>query len=65
MDGFSREVESWWWGDRLFPDLDVEFGFLVAVEASHPLVISKALVFVPFHIALPFGFEDQAIEVFR
>ena len=49
----------------MFPDLNVEFGFLVAVEASHPLVISKALVFVPFHIALPFGFEDQAIEVFR
>lgn len=49
----------------MFPDLYVEFGFKVAVEAAHPVVIAKALVFVPFHIALSFGFEDQAIEVLR
>lgn len=61
--GFARQIESRWRGDRLFPDLDVELRFEITIEASHPLIIAKALVVVPFHITLSFGFEDDTMEV--
>ena len=59
---FARQIQ---WRNRcsvFLPDFHCEFWLMEGIQPPHPMLVAQALIFIPFHIALPFGFEDQAVE---
>ena len=59
---FVRPIQGYHWIDRLLPNLNLEFRFVLAVESAHPLLISQALVFGPVDIAITLRIEDHTMD---